>query len=96
VAIESSTRGRPLVSVAIDSVADASLVAQRAQREAEDEALACHACDAPMEGVPAGRGLFMWVRGEEVRFEEPALCAQCATAIGITALAGWTVEEEEG
>jgi hypothetical protein len=38
----------------------------------------------------------MWTRGDEVRFEEPALCGRCATAIGVTALAAWSVEEEEG
>ena len=36
------------------------------------------------------------LRGEEVRIEEPPLCAACATAIGVTALAQWSVEEEEG
>ena len=38
----------------------------------------------------------MWTRGDEVRFEEPALCGNCATAISVTALATWSAEEEEG
>jgi hypothetical protein len=38
----------------------------------------------------------MWSRGEELRFEEPALCSQCAVAIGVTALSAWSVEEEGG
>jgi hypothetical protein len=37
----------------------------------------------------------MWSRGDELRFEEPALCAGCAMAIGITALATWSADEEE-
>ena len=91
--MESSTHVRPLISVAIDSVADASLVAQR---EADDKERACHACDTPLEGEPGGRGLFMWSRGDELRFEEPILCDRCAVAIGMTALSTWAVEEEEG
>jgi hypothetical protein len=56
----------------------------------------CDACDEIIEGEAAGSGLYMWTRGDEVRFEEPALCPNCATAIGVTAIAGWTAEEEEG
>ena len=91
--IESSTQWPARVSIAIDSEATASLVAQR---DAEHEEAACHACDEPIEGEPGGHGLFMWVRGDEVRFEEPALCDRCAVAIGIKALTTWAVEEEEG
>jgi hypothetical protein len=74
-------------------VADAALAAQREAREALE--LACDACDEPLDGEPAGRGLLMWSRGDELRFEEPALCAGCAMAIGITALATWSADEEE-
>jgi hypothetical protein len=81
------------VSIAIDGDADAALAAQRT---ASSKELRCDACDAPVEGEPSGRGLYMWTRGDEVRFEEPALCSKCATAIGVTALQQWTVEEEEG
>ena len=82
------------VCIAIDSVADAALQAQRAA--AGDAELRCDACDGGIEGEPAGRGLYMWTRGEDVRFEEPALCESCATAIGVTALSEWEREEEEG
>lgn len=44
----------------------------------------------------AGRGLFVWARGEERRYEEPRLCAGCASAIGVTALQRWEIEEDEG
>lgn len=79
-------------SFAADGVAEAAL---RARRERSNETR-CDACDRPLVGEPAGRGLYMWTRGDETRFEEPALCAACATAIGVTALAAWSVEEEEG
>ncbi len=62
----------------------------------------CAVCSAPLSdedddgfAVP-GRGLFMWARGEELRFEEPALCPDCASAIGVSALRQWEIEEEEG
>jgi hypothetical protein len=81
-----------ILSVAADGVAEAAL---RAGQERATEQR-CDACDRPLDGEPAGRGLYMWTRGDEVRFEEPALCDECATAIGVTALAAWSVEEEEG
>jgi hypothetical protein len=46
-------------------------------------------------GIP-GRGIYLWARGEETRLESVPLCASCASAIGMTALARWEIEEEEG
>ena len=43
-----------------------------------------------------GRGLLVWTRGEERRYQEPPLCSTCAAAIGLTALSRWEIEEEEG
>jgi len=43
-----------------------------------------------------GRGLLIWTRGDERRFEEPELCPRCASAIGVTALHRWEIEEDEG
>ncbi len=69
------------------------------------EASRCDACgialsdeDAESEGhyVIPGRGVYLWARGHEVRFEDAPLCAACASAIGMTALARWEIEEEEG
>ena len=85
---------RRLYSIAIDGIAQAALTARRTAAGATE--LRCDVCDVSIEGEPAGRGLYMWTRGEEVRFEEPALCSDCATAIGVTALAQWDAEEEEG
>jgi hypothetical protein len=64
-------------------------------------------CDACGSDLPAqahgdddyglgGQGVYMWTRGDEVRFETAPLCASCASAIGMTALARWEIEEEEG
>jgi hypothetical protein len=65
----------------------------------------CDACGAPLPAradgdddgydVP-GEGVYVWTRGEQVRFEKAPLCAGCASAIGVTALARWEIEEEEG
>lgn len=89
---EARSERRVLVSIPIDEIADAAL---SSQRDAKTE-LRCDACDAPIEGEAGGAGLYMWTRGDEVRFEEPALCESCATAIGVTALGQWMIEEEEG
>ena len=43
-----------------------------------------------------GRGLLVWTRGEERRYEEPHLCPSCASAIGVSALQRWEIEEDEG
>jgi hypothetical protein len=64
---------------------------------------ACDACGRPLlageddEGfcLP-GSGVYMWTRGDAVRFEKAPLCASCAAAIAMTALARWEIEEEEG
>jgi hypothetical protein len=43
-----------------------------------------------------GQGVYLWARGDEMRIESVPLCASCASAIGMTALARWEIEEEEG
>jgi hypothetical protein len=79
------------------------LVASHEALFAPDEELQCDACGAllPAAGevdgfdVP-GAGVYMWTRGSDVRFEKAPLCASCASAIGMTVLARWEIEEEEG
>ncbi len=63
----------------------------------------CDACgvhlppDDEDEGFQVrGEGVYLWTRGDEVRFEKAPLCPSCASAIGVTALARWEIEEEEG
>jgi hypothetical protein len=71
------------------------------------EKASCDVCQSPLpapEDVDAGdplagisgRGLLVWARGEERRYQEPPLCPSCAAAIGLTALSRWEIEEEEG
>lgn len=68
------------------------------------EAHRCDVCAEPVsddneeeEGFDVkGRGLLVWSRGEERRYQEPLLCAGCATAVGVSALQRWEIEEEEG
>ncbi len=70
----------------------------------ETEANRCDVCSSPletdddddMEAGPSGRGLLVWSRGEERRYQEPPLCPQCAAAVGLTALQRWEIEEDEG
>jgi hypothetical protein len=49
--------------------------------------------EGPLVG---GRGLLVWARGDERRYQEPPLCPACAAAIGVSALQRWEIEEEEG
>jgi hypothetical protein len=68
-----------------------------------DAVTRCDACDEPLPAVddsgaysPQGRAVYLWQRGGEPRFETAPLCPACAAAIGMTALARWEIEEEEG
>jgi hypothetical protein len=82
---------------------DELIVASHEALFAEEGQVRCDACGAPLEerdddegfGV-RGSGVYVWTRGETVRFEQAPLCPSCASAIGMTALARWEIEEEEG
>jgi predicted nucleic acid-binding Zn ribbon protein len=69
----------------------------------DSEVTRCDACGGALRDADEsegygieGRGVYMWRRGGESRFESAPLCASCASAIGMTALARWEIEEEEG
>lgn len=62
--------------------------------EAAPAPVRCDSCGDEIDGAPAGSGLFLWTRGEEIRYEEPPLCERCAYAIAVGGLMQW--EEEEG
>jgi hypothetical protein len=62
---------------------------------AEPSGFECDMCGQHFDGEPAGAGLFMWTRGDEVRFEEPPLCEGCAENVTLDALTRFEVEEEE-
>ena len=88
--------GTPIhpICVSVDAIADNALRVRQADSGATE--LSCDVCNVAITGEPHGRGLYMWSRGDELRFEEPALCCGCSVAIGMTALSAWNVEEEEG
>lgn len=56
----------------------------------------CDGCGEPIEGEPAGFGVYLWTRGTERREEREPLCAPCATAIGCAISAQVEEEEEDG
>ncbi len=86
------TRLLHVFSFAADEVAMAALAA----RKDEPVEARCDACDVVIDGEPAGKGLFYWFRGDELRFDEPPLCGDCAAAITHAANRAWDIEEEEG
>jgi len=57
----------------------------------------CDLCSATLaEGEEeGGSGLYLWTRGDEVRFEEPPLCQKCGTDLAMVAGRRWAEEEEE-
>ena len=55
----------------------------------------CDSCGRIFSGEPGGAGLFIWTRGEELRYEEPPLCESCAYEVSIGAIMRWSLEEEE-
>ena len=68
--------------------------------EAEpNEEVCCDACNAPItleDMEDQGKGVFLWVRGDQRRYDEVPLCPNCGTAIGMAVLARYAMEEEEG
>ncbi|HEU4409196.1 MAG TPA: hypothetical protein VFS43_28315 [Polyangiaceae bacterium] len=56
----------------------------------------CDACDTPIEGEPAGEGVYLWSRGGELVYEPAPLCEGCALAVSASANADAGDEEEEG
>jgi hypothetical protein len=55
----------------------------------------CDVCGKRFDGEPAGSGLFLWTRGDEVRYEEPPLCEECASKVTLGALMTFEDDEEE-
>ncbi len=94
VAVPAVTRSHPrntTVAIPIDAVADAAIAA----RAGAQNHVRCGVCEAIVDGEPGGHGLLIWSRGDEVRYEEPALCDECATVLGMSAIAQWRREDED-
>ena len=70
----------------------------RADSEESEPAL-CDACNTPLDLSDVeeqGKGVFLWVRGDQRRYDEVPLCPNCGTAIGMAVLARYAMEEDEG
>jgi hypothetical protein len=55
----------------------------------------CDMCGKVCDGAPAGSGLMVWFRGDEMRIDEPPLCGDCSTRITMGAMSKWINEGEE-
>jgi hypothetical protein len=88
---------------------DALFAADASDRESRCDVCGEPIPEEATEGYAVnGRGLYVWSRrrssqangdddlGHEVRYEEPPLCPACAVAVGVSAMARWEIEEEEG
>lgn len=67
----------------------------RAPAAAEEQSYTCDACGQTFTGAPGGSGLFVWTRGDEVRYEEPPLCERCAVELSTTATLGWALDDDD-
>lgn len=57
--------------------------------ESKASCFECDLCGVSCEGRPTSSGLFIWHRGEEVRYEEPPLCQSCSSALTLGAVFRW-------
>ena len=73
----------PIHSFAIDDIAMMSL-RERTMLSPEEKTKRCDVCGKPA-GDDASSGLFMWVRDEDYRFEEPAICKACSRQVSTQA-----------
>lgn len=88
----SATPQVPIQSFCADELATAALTALRAA----SQEIRCDGCDELIDGEPFGRGLYCWSRAGEIRYDEPALCEECATSVGVVAERQFDIEDEEG
>jgi hypothetical protein len=97
---DASSSGDVPSAVSFDSPAAFASATHRALFE--DAPSTCDVCgervpdDEDTGPVVAGRGVYVWTRGDETRREDAPLCPSCAAALGLTALARWEIDEEEG
>jgi hypothetical protein len=82
---------------------DAFVVVSHEALFAPPSEVLCDACGCAVaaqadsdDPAAPGRGTYLWVRGGVATLEHVPLCAACASVIGVTALARWEIEEEEG
>jgi hypothetical protein len=83
------------VSLPVASLSEQEPTSELVQGDGPAQGFQCDSCGKWFDGEPGGAGLFLWTRGEEVRYEEPPLCEECAAEISVGALVKWESEEEE-
>jgi hypothetical protein len=90
------------IPAAPDAPADTWSVASHEALFASQAEPRCDVCGGALlsagDDLPyaVGHGVYVFARGSESRVEHAPLCASCASAIGMTALGRWEIEEEEG
>jgi hypothetical protein len=89
--------GRATTRARLDRLPARSSVATHRALFIEANERRCDLCgDVLAEGTEeGGSGLYVWTRGEEVRFEEPPLCEKCGVDLALVAGRRWAEEEEE-
>jgi hypothetical protein len=55
----------------------------------------CDRCGSRVYGQPRGRGLLVWSRGDETRYEEPPLCDDCAPRVAMFGQRQFDEQEDE-
>jgi len=83
----------PVHSFAIDDIAMMSLREGTMLTDAE-KARSCDVCSQPV-GDDASSGLFMWVRDQDYRFEEPPICGACSRKVTAQAFLRFLVGPED-
>ena len=73
----------PPITCAVDDIALDALMNH------VPDSIHCSSCEELIAGEPAATGLFMWTRGDDIRFDEPPLCGLCAVQLNIAALHFW-------
>jgi len=86
---------RPPPQTSVDRVElDDAALARRSEARPSRQ-YECDVCGKSFDGEPASSGLFIWTRGDEVRYEEPPLCEECASKVTLGALTSFDDDDEE-
>lgn len=73
----------PIHTYAVDDIAMMAL-RERTHLTAAQRAEACDVCGGDVD-EDATSGLFMWVRDDDLRFDEPPICSACAANVSAQA-----------
>jgi hypothetical protein len=74
-----------------------ALFRDEAARERRCDVCECAVSARPTDDdtMPSGAGLYVWTRGDEVRYEERPLCPSCGAALGMAQVRRWEIEDDE-